>query len=116
MKSRKNSVRYDNNYNHKIRYIEALLQIPIPDHRKYALWLIVAPYLVNVRKLSYQGAVSIITEWLDKCDKLKPLVGLNDKIKPNLAAAARIGYLPISFSDLKTANRQLADLISCQIK
>lgn len=55
-------------------------------------------------------------EWLNKCDKLKPLVSVNDRIKPNLSAAARIGYLPIIFTDLKTANRQLADLISCQMK
>lgn len=32
MKLRKNSVRYDNNHNYKIRYIEALLQIPILEH------------------------------------------------------------------------------------
>jgi hypothetical protein len=42
IKSRNNSVRYDNNHNHKIRYIEALLQIPIPDHRKYTLRCIVS--------------------------------------------------------------------------
>jgi len=97
-------------------WIEILLGTAIEDYRKYALWRIVAPYLVNIRKLSHQDAVSVIREWLDKCDKLKPFVGVNEKIKPNLAAAARIGYLPISFSDLKTENRQLADLISCQIK
>ena len=27
-------------------------------------------------------------------DKLKPLVGVNDRIKPNLTAAARVGYFP----------------------
>ena len=41
---------------------------------------------------------------------------VNSKIKSNLDAGARLGYLPISFSDLKTENRQLADLISYQIK
>jgi Primase X len=105
-------VHYGNN---KIRWIEALLQIPISDHRKYALWRIVAPYLINVRKLSHEDAFSIIRDWLDKCDTLKPLV-MNDRIKSNLNAAARKGYLPISFSDLKIENRQLADLISCQMK
>jgi len=114
MKSRKNSVRYGNNHDHKIRYIEALLQIPIPDHRKYTLRLIVAPYLINVRKLSYEDALSIIREWLDRCDRLKPLVGVSSKTY--LSAAARVGYLPQGFSDLKTENRQLADLISRQIK
>ncbi|MGC1931266.1 MAG: hypothetical protein WA667_20030, partial [Candidatus Nitrosopolaris sp.] len=113
-KPRKNSVRYENN--HKIQYIETLLQIPIPDHRKYALWRIIAPYLINVRKLSHEVATSIIRMWLNKCDKLRPLVSVNDRIKPNLIAAARVGYLPISFTDLKTENRQLAENISSQIK
>jgi hypothetical protein len=113
-KSRKHSLHYENN--HKIRYVETLLQIPISDHRKYALWRIVAPYLINVRKLSYEDAISITRKWLDKCDKIKPLVGVNDRIKPNLSAAARIGYLPIGFSNLKTENIRLADLISCQMK
>ena len=88
MKSRKYSVRYGNNHNHKIRYIETLLQIPIPDHRKYALWRIVAPYLINIRKMSHEDALNIIREWLGKCDKLKPLVGVNDRIMPNLNASS----------------------------
>ncbi len=71
----------------------------------------VAPYLINIRKLPHGAATSIIREWLDNCDKLRPLVGVKDGIKPNLSAAARVGYLPISFSDLKTENRQLAELI-----
>jgi hypothetical protein len=63
---------------------------------------------VWLRKLPYGAAVSIIRKWLDNCDKLRPLVGVNDGIKPNLSAAASLGYLPISFSDLKEENRQLA--------
>jgi len=35
---------------------------------------------------------------------------VNDRIKANLIAAARVGYLPISFSDLKIENREIADL------
>ena len=116
-KSRKYPVRYESkNHNHKIRYIETLLQIPISDHRKYALWRIVAPYLINIRKLSQEDAVGIIREWLNKCDKLKPLVGVNDRIKPNLSAASRVGYLPVGFSDLKIENGELAEVISSQIK
>jgi hypothetical protein len=63
---RKYSAHYENTYN-KIRYIETLLQIPIPDNRKYALWHILAPYLINVRKLSQEDATRIVRDWLDKC-------------------------------------------------
>jgi hypothetical protein len=112
------SVRYSAQYeNNKIQWIETLLQIPISDSRKYALWRIVAPYLINIRKLSYEDALGIIRDWLDNCDKIKPLdFSVNSRIKPNLRAAVRKGYLPISFSHLRTEIRQLADLISCQIK
>jgi hypothetical protein len=111
-KSQKYCVRYES---HKIKWIETLLQNPIADHRKYALWRIVAPYLINIRKLSHEDALSIIRNWLDKCDKLEPLLGVKDRIKSNLNAASK-GFLPISFTDLKIENRQLSDLISYQIK
>jgi hypothetical protein len=112
------SIRYAANYeNNKIRWIEMLLQMPIADHRKYALWRILAPYLINIKKLPYEDALSIISVWLRKCAELKPLdFRVNSRIKPNLSAAGRVGYLPISFSHLKTHNRQLADLISYEMK
>ena len=72
----------------------------------------VAPYLINIRRLSHEDAVGIIRNWLDKCVKLKPLVGVNDRIMVDLNAAAKIGYLPIAFSDLKTENRELANIVS----
>jgi hypothetical protein len=117
-KRRGRSVRYSAQYeNNKMRWIETLLQIPITDHRKYALWRIVAPYLINIRKLPYEDAISITIDWLNKCDKIKPLdFSVNNRIKANLNAATKTGYLPISFSQLKTQNRELADLISYEMK
>jgi hypothetical protein len=65
-KRRDRSVRYSAQYeNNKIRRIETLLQIPISDNRKYALWRIIAPYLINIKRRSYEDAVSIIRDWLD---------------------------------------------------
>jgi thioredoxin reductase (NADPH) len=117
-RKRDRSISYPAQYeNNKIRWIETLLQIPISDHRKYALWRIVAPYLINIKKLSYEDAFSIIREWLDKCDKIKPLdFSVNNRITTNLDAATKGGYLPIGFSHLKTQNRELADLISYEMK
>ena len=45
-------------------------------------------------------------------DKLKLLVSVNDRIKPNLTAASRVGYLPMSLNRLKTENRHRATLFS----
>jgi hypothetical protein len=45
---------------------------------------------INVKRPSPEDAVSIIREWLDRCDKLRPLVNVNSRIKPNLNAAAAV--------------------------
>ena len=34
------------------QWIEKLLQIPIANHRKYAIWRILIPYLFNIKNLS----------------------------------------------------------------
>jgi hypothetical protein len=78
-KRRDRSISYSAEYdNDKIPWIETLLQTPISDHRKYALWRVLAPYLINIKKLSYENALSRITEWLNKCDKINSLI---EKIK-----------------------------------
>lgn len=56
-----------------IRWIESLLITRLEDHRKYVLWLILAPYLINLKKLSYDEAFRVIRDWLNKCDKITPM-------------------------------------------
>jgi hypothetical protein len=99
--------------NSKIRWIETLLQIPLADHRKYALWRIVAPYLININKLTYDDAYNLAKNWLNTCDKIRPLdFNANVKIKYTLRAATRVGYLPIGLSHLKSDNGELYTHIS----
>jgi hypothetical protein len=49
-----------------IPWIEKLLYTPIEDYRKTAVSLILAPYLINIKKVSYDGALNIINSWLSK--------------------------------------------------
>jgi hypothetical protein len=56
-----------------IAWIEKLLATPIDDYRKNAVNLILAPYLINVKKVSYDAALNIINSWLNKCAELKQL-------------------------------------------
>lgn len=62
-----------------------LLEKPIPDHRKYTIDLILAPYLANIKYLSYNEACSTIGEWIQGCNfmnQLKPsLPYFEDRIK-----------------------------------
>jgi hypothetical protein len=57
----------------KISWIEKLLQTPIDDYRKFVLWRILVPYLINIRKYSPDEASGTIKYWLDKCSQLKRL-------------------------------------------
>jgi hypothetical protein len=95
-----------------IKWIEkGILEHPLSDHRKYIIWRILSPYLVNVKKLPKEEAYSVMKDWLDKCDKLEKLnFNPKIKIKDGLRGASK-GYYPISLEKLKEENRQLYDPI-----
>jgi hypothetical protein len=95
-----------------IKWIEkGILEHPLSDHRKYVIWRILSPYLLNVKKLPKEEAYSVMKEWLDKCDKLEKLsFNPKIKIKDRLRGASK-GYLPISMEKLKEENRQLYDIV-----
>ena len=108
--------KYHHQYNatskKEIRWIETLLQTPIDDYRKNAIWRILAPYLINTKNLTYEQSYNIIKERSDKCSSLKPLDSYpNHYIKYNLNNAIRIGYFPMKFDDLKTENTKLYDIL-----
>jgi len=51
-----------------IPWIERLLKTQIPiGYRGSFLWLVISPYLVNVRKCSREEALSIVNNWLRLC-------------------------------------------------
>ena len=95
-----------------IKWIEkGILEHPLPDHRKYIIWRILSPYLLNVRKLPKEESYSVMKEWLDKCDKLENLsFDPKIKIKEGLRGASK-GYLPISMEKLKEENKQLFHVV-----
>jgi Primase X len=106
--------RYDNSNNSDtiIHWIESLLETPLCDHRKYCIWRILAPYLMNVRNLSYEESFATIMNWLEKC-KLQRRLDFNAKakIKGSLNGAQK-GYFPISLEKLKEENKALYDMIN----
>jgi len=107
--------RYDNSNNSDtiIHWIESLLQTPLSDHRKYCIWRILAPYLMNVRNLSYEESFATIMNWLEKCKLQKRRLDFNAKakIKEGLNSAQKKGYFPISLEKLKEENKALYDMI-----
>ena len=73
-----------------IWWIEKLLQTPIENNRKFAVWRILIPYL-NIRKLAGDDANNVIGSWLDKCNSLRRLdFNPNHNIKPNISRVKRL--------------------------
>ena len=102
---------------HSISWIETLLKTPIEDYRKNALGLILAPYLINIKKLPYDKASIIIRDWLKKCGQLRTLDSNFDyKIKYSLNSAMRKLQLPIRFSTLERKNKDLYRLLLDKIQ
>ena len=99
-----NSDKRNNTYYY---WIERLLQTPLPDYRKNCVWRILAPYLINVRNLSYDESFSVILNWLDKCSNLRRL-GFNAKLKirQDLNSTIKTGYNPISLSRLNSTDNR----------
>ena len=94
--------------NNSIYWIENLLKIPISDGRKTSICLILSPYLMNIRRLSYDRSHSIIIDWLNKCSLLHRLrFNPNSFTKSALLYAVNNGYKPLKFDNLKERNREL---------
>jgi hypothetical protein len=69
----------------QIDWIEGLLEgRGTSDYRQLAIDLVLAPYLVNVKKYDYDAAYNTIEQWLDKCSQKRPL-RFNVRYKVNYA-------------------------------
>ena len=91
-----------------IQWIEKLLQTPLADHRKYAIWRVLIPYLYNIKNLSDDDVVNILQNWLSKCNVMRTLdFSMQYWIKQNTRNCRKCRYLPISFYNLKSENQEL---------
>ena len=102
----------DNTSNCYYEWIEKLLQTPIEDGRKFVLWRIFCPYLINVRKLSPNDSTLILREWLNKCNSVRKLdFDHTHEIKERLKHVGN--FKPIGIQKLKTDGeyRELYQLI-----
>jgi non-catalytic primase subunit PriX-like protein len=102
--------RYYTNNNNIVSWIEKLLNTPIADFRKNALSLILAPYLIHIKKLSYQESFDILSEWLKRCNSIRELGFINSsdqQVKSALNTAIKKRILPMKLETLKNKNLEL---------
>jgi hypothetical protein len=93
-------------------WIEKLLNTPISDFRKNAINLILAPYLVNIKKLSYQQSFNILTDWLQKCNSLRKLDYNPDYlVKSALTTASQKRIPSMKLLTLKDRNLELYNIL-----
>jgi hypothetical protein len=93
--------------NYYYEWIERILQTPFEDGRKVILDLILAPYLINIKRLSYQESYQIIREWLDKCNSLNKLDNFRNfefRICYALKTAKKKGIGPMRQEKIKIDN------------
>jgi hypothetical protein len=92
-------------------WIEKLLQTPLPCFRRYCLYRILVPYLVNVRKLEDEECFGVLKNWLEKCNDLSQIsFNIEPEIKTRLIAVK--DYEPLSLYKLRTENTDLYELIN----
>ena len=106
---------YQSIKNNNILWIDKLLNTQISDFRKNATNLILAPYLINIKKLSYQQSFDILTDWLQKCNSFNKLDFNPDYlVKYALTTAIQKGIPPMKLVTLKERNLELYNIVHKQ--
>jgi len=91
-------------------WVDRLLSNPIPDVRHRVVNLILAPYLVNVKRLSVDDAFKVITDYIEKCKSLNPDTKINETyIKYQCNYAKNRGLRPLSLGRAKELLNGLID-------
>jgi hypothetical protein len=103
-----------------ITYVEKLLEMSLSDYRKYAINLILAPYFINILKLSDEESFSRIKEWTLKCndvESLEPSIKDYDLIKNAIKRANLTEVKPLKFREtLQYKNKKLYEIILYSLK
>lgn len=89
-------------------YIEKVLKHKVSDGRHRLAWLVLAPYLVNIKGIDENTAVETIMEYIGET-KYRQFVRYEVK------RAARQGLLPPSISTLKSRHADLYDILSHEV-
>ena len=111
-KRKKLDNKFSKNNNNTIFWIEKLFKMPISDFRKNSVNLILAPYLVNIKKLPCQYSFDILVQWLIECDSLVKLdFNSTSTVRYALNRAINKKILPIKLDTLKKMNIEMYNKI-----
>ncbi|MGC8699521.1 MAG: DNA primase noncatalytic subunit PriX [Candidatus Micrarchaeia archaeon] len=91
-------------------WIEKLLAHPLPDFRHRVVNLILAPYFANVKGMSEDEAVKVISQYIDRCKEINPNTRVSEPyIAYQVRYAKAKGLKPLS---IEKAKEMLAGIIN----
>ena len=93
-------------------YVEDLLAHPISDGRHRLVWLVLAPYLVNVKKVENEEAIDRIRAFVSVAGETRDMKRF---VEYNVRRARRNGLLPPTLSTLKTEHPDLYWLLPKEV-
>jgi len=93
-------------------YVEDLLKHPVSDGRHRFVWLVLAPYLVNVRKVENDEAIEKIRAFVSVAGETRDMKRF---VEYNVRRARRNGLLPPTLSTLKTEHPDLYWLLPKEV-
>lgn len=96
-------------------WIERLLAHPIEDGRHRALWHVLAPYLVNVKRQPFDQAEALLEDYFQKCGDIRTLQPSTSSFKRlihyYLKVAEKDGYPPWKLETIEKQDPQLFDIL-----
>jgi len=93
-------------------YVEDLLAHPVSDGRHRLVWLVLAPYLINVKKLENDEAIERIRAFVSVAGETRDMKRF---VEYNVRRARRNGLLPPTLSTLKTEHPDLYSLLPKEV-
>ncbi len=96
----------------KYEYVEDLLKHPVSDGRHRLVWLVLAPYLVNVKNVDEQEAIDRIRGFVSVAGETSDLRRF---VEYNVRRAKRNGLLPPTFANLKTEHPDVYSLLPKEV-
>ena len=93
-------------------YVEDLLAHPVSDGRHRLVWLVLAPYLVNVKKLDDETAIEKIRAFVAAAGETS---AMRRFVEYNVRRARRNGLLPPTFATLKAEHPDIFFLLPKEV-
>jgi hypothetical protein len=93
-------------------YVEDLLKHPVSDGRHRLVWMVLAPYLVNVKKVEDEEAIEKIRAFVAAGGESSAMKRFTEY---NVKRARRNGLLPPTFSTLKAEHPDIYALLPKEV-